>query len=182
MMRFLSVLILAISSNLDVLTIGFAYGIKKVLLRFMPLFIISFITFIGTFISMVLGGLITNIIPKGLPNIIGGFIIIIIGCFGLISCLVNRYKNEEKEVKELSIKQIIILGSILAINNFAIGIGSSIAGFNIILTSFSSFFVCLFFLYLGNRIGNFILFKNVGLLTEVLSNIIMIMLGIFNLL
>lgn len=180
-MYFLSILILIISANLDVLAIGFSYGIKRRYISFLNLFIISFITLIGTLISMSLGSLIEIILPKGVANVIGGFTILVIGCYGLFKALLYNIKNKEKNILNLDYRQVIILGITLANNNFTLGIGSSIAGFGVLITSFSSFLMCFTFFYVGNRIGMYLSSKNVGILTEILSNLIMIILGFFEL-
>lgn len=180
MSYFLFMIILVISANLDVLTLGISYGVRNTKLSLFNITIISLITFLGTLLPMIFAKILSNTFIIKASNIIGNFIIILIGCFGLIKYFCAKEK-EERKLEELNFKKIITLGFILSINNFALSVGFGISGFSTIITSISSLIVCFFFLYTGNLIGTVFNRKSNGHFTELFSNIIIIFCGIFNL-
>ena len=78
-MHFLSAFLFAISANLDNLTIGVAYGIKRIKIEPESNLVIACITAIGTFLSMSLGSLFTEIISTETANLIGSSILVFVG-------------------------------------------------------------------------------------------------------
>lgn len=70
---------ISISSNIDNIGVGLAYGIRGVRIPFISNILIATITGIGTFISMAAGNRIGNFFGGGSSNIISGLLLIIIG-------------------------------------------------------------------------------------------------------
>jgi len=188
----LSILLFAVSSNLDNLVIGVSYGIKRIRVSFVSNLIIALITFIGTLISMFLGKSITYFIPISFASALGSLIIIGIGIFGIINYIRNRKKETEwfatdsekydkNNDKKIEYNEAITLGFALTINNIGLGIGASISGLSILPTALGSFLFSILFLYLGNILGTSFLSNFIGKYAEPIAAIIIIALGIVEL-
>ena len=66
-----------------------------------------------------------------------------------ISGLYKSSEHFDKDMsKEIELKEAVILGGILSINNIGIGIGASVAGLNIFVTSLMSLIFSMFLLSL----------------------------------
>ena len=102
MSSFLFMIILVISANLDVLTLGISYGVRNTRLSLFNITTISLITFLGTLLPMIFAKILSNTFLIKASNIIGNFIIILIGCFGLIKYFCVKEKEERRKLKKQS--------------------------------------------------------------------------------
>ncbi len=84
MSQLLAILGLAVSSNLDTLGVGLAYGTRKFRLPFLSNFVCALIPCIGTYIMMILGAAVRNVISNQLANILGAGIIMAAGAVLII--------------------------------------------------------------------------------------------------
>jgi len=197
-MNILSVILFALSSSSDNLIVGLSYGAKKVKINFMNNFIISFISGIGTFIAMLFGKALLQFIPIKCSNIIGSGILIVLGLCLLINLLrkgnkdksdfqlyENALRNPEiidtNNSKTIESKEAIVLGIVLCLNNIGLGIGASITGLNIFLTSISSLIFSMVFIPIGYCIGEKMLSNKLSKYSEIISISIIIILGIYEL-
>lgn len=200
-MDYIPILLFAVSSSTDNFIIGLSYGIFKIKINIICNLIIAFISCIGTFVSMLIGETIGNYIPSIYSNYLGSILLILLGLYMLTSSLrgknftsnkdkkINCYENfiEHPEIidsnnsKNIEFKESVLLGIILCINNFSLGIGASITGLNIYLTSFSSMIFSIMFIKLGFYIGNRSIPKNLSNCCEIISSLIIILLGIYEL-
>ncbi|MBW9157380.1 sporulation membrane protein YtaF [Clostridium tagluense] len=207
-MNILSVFLFAISSSSDNLIVGLSYGAKKVRINFMNNFIISFISGIGTFLAMLFGRVLLQLIPLKCSNIIGSGILILFGIYLLINWLrkgigikkntekinddiseFQRYENtlrnpeiiDTNNSKTIDFKEAIILGFVLCLNNIGLGIGASITGLNIFMTSISSLVFSLVFIPIGYYIGENVLSDKLSRYSEIISICIIIILGVYEL-
>ena len=207
-MHIIASILLAFSASLDSLIIGIAYGIKKIRIKFSINIIIAFIVTLGTLLSMVLGG----IVIKFICNYIGAILLIVVGLFMTFDFFKeqrNLNKNEintQKENKDIieslhyddilinnktadtdgsgniEVKEAISLALALSVNNFALGLGASMSGISIPLTTIFTFIFSILILILGLKIGNSFLSKIFGKYSGLISAIIIIVMGIFQLL
>lgn len=99
----LTSILFSISSNLDNIVIGIAYGVKKIKINFLSNVLIAFITTFGTFISMFVGNLLINLIPIKFANILGSSIIILLGLYFCIQSTINLYISN-KNIKMIYLK------------------------------------------------------------------------------
>lgn len=209
-MKFISVLLFSISSNLDNLIIGAAYGMRKIKITLLYNFIIAFVTYISTFLAMILGKGICHFLKPSIANILGSCILIFIGIgmiindisktnthkinqqntdFVKINSKTNLHHYEEiledpnkitKELPEyMTIKEVLYLALALALNNVAIGISASITGLNIFFTCSCTFLFSMISIYLGYSLGKKFLSDFLGKYTGIISGIIIIVLGIY---
>ena len=208
-MHIIASILLAFSASLDSL-IGIAYGIKKIRIKFSINIIIAFIVTLGTLLSMVLGAILNKFIPVYICNYIGAILLIVVGLFMTFDFFKeqrNLNKNEintQKENKDIieslhyddilinnktadtdgsgniEVKEAISLA--LSVNNFALGLGASMSGISIPLTTIFTFIFSILILILGLKIGNSFLSKIFGKYSGLISAIIIIVMGIFQLL
>lgn len=207
-MNILSIFLFAISSSSDNLIVGLSYGSKKVRINFINNFMISFISGIGTFLAMLFGRMFLRLIPLKCSNIIGSGILILFAIYLLINWLrkdidskksteeinedtseFQRYENtlrnpeiiDTNGSKTIDFKEAIILGIVLCLNNIGLGIGASITGLNIFITSISSLIFSLVFIPIGYFIGEKVLSDKLSRYSEIISICIIIILGIYEL-
>ena len=82
----------------------------------------------------------------------------------------------------IELKEAISLALALSINNFALGIGGSMSRISITLTTIFTFIFSVFILIIGLKIGNSFLSKICGKYSGLLSALIIIVMGIFQML
>ena len=183
-LHLLSALLFVVSSNADNLIVGLFYGLRKIPIRWLSNFIIAFITSTGTVLSMVLGKSVLLFLPPNLGETLGGLIIVLIGSVSLILFFIKKQsvEKEDSPVRNLTVKESVLLGLALSINNIGLGIGASITGLSVLSTSLFSFLVCLLFLYLGNKIGRSHLSNLIGRFAEPAADLLMICLGLYEIL
>lgn len=190
-MHVLSVFLFAVSSNLDNLTVSIGYGMENIKIKSVSNFIISFISALGTLISMSLGSIFLKFINGNIANDIGSFILIAIGIY---FCL--QFFNESKKYniinnpiladkdnsKVIEPREAFSLAFALTINNFGVGFGASVAGLNILFTSIVTFFMSSLFLEIGDKLGNSVFSKIFGKYSGFISGILIIFIGLYEIL
>lgn len=213
-LRLISVLLFSISSNLDNLIIGAAYGMKKAKITLLYNFIIAMVTYISTFLAMALGKFICYFLSAGVANILGSLILILIGVSMIFSdfrkakavdsiknkqdinsinssqknnicyceeILDNPMKITEEVTESITIKEVFCLALALALNNVAIGVSASITGLSILFTSTCTFIFSMVSVALGYYLGKKFLSDFLGKYTSIISGVIIIVLGIYEL-
>lgn len=199
---FLSALLYSLSSNLDNLVIGIAYGVKKIKIGLISNLIIATVTSIGTLISMSVGKFISGFLPTSLTNMLGAVIIMLLGLYFLIQSILKlipkSYSNSLalKNVDEimdyaeksdsdnsgtLNIKEAFVVSLGLMLNNLGTGLAASITGVNVSITVICTFILSIALLMLGKSIGHNILVSICGKYAPLISGVLLIILGIFEL-
>ncbi|MEQ3337372.1 sporulation membrane protein YtaF [Clostridium butyricum] len=199
---FLSALLYSLSSNLDNLVIGIAYGVKKIKIGLISNLIIATVTSIGTLISMSVGKFISVFLPTSLTNMLGAVIIMLLGLYFLIQSILKlipkSYSNSLalKNVDEimdyaeksdsdnsgtLNIKEAFVVSLGLMLNNLGTGLAASITGVNVSITVICTFILSIALLMLGKSIGHNILGSICGKYAPLISGVLLIILGIFEL-
>ena len=200
-MHILSILFFSISSSSDNFVIGLSYGAKKITINFINNLIVALISCMGTFIAMLFGKMLSSFFYQAHSNIIGSLILILFGLYMLFNSF--RKKADENtdptkhhsyndvlshpeivdkdNSKTIELKESFILGLILCLNNVGLGVGASITGLNIYLTSLSSLIFSIVFIQLGCFIGGRVLSKKLSSYSESISALIILLLGIYEL-
>ncbi|AAK78306.1 putative sporulation protein YtaF [Clostridium acetobutylicum] len=199
MILIFSALLFSISSNLDNVVVGMAYGIKKIKIGLLANLIIAITTSLGTFLSMTVGTYIAKFLSKHTANILGAVIIIILGVYFVIVSIPNLKKNtsskslavkdvtdmvkyaEESDLDnsgDIDIKEAILVALGLTFNNLGTGVAASITGVSIQFTLIFTFTLSIVAILFGEYIGNHILGKFLGKYTPLFSGILFIILGI----
>lgn len=199
-MSFLSILLFVIAASLDILVVSLAYGLKDIKINFSSTLVIASISALGTFISMILGKFLVDLIPVKLGDIIGGLVLLLLGFYSIYSYFKEKkiltshnsennssptfiLENPEVADKDKSgnidFKESLALSLALALNNFGLGIGASISGLNIAFTTISTFIISLIFISLGFYLSKTIKSKNISKNSNLISGIIIIILSLF---
>lgn len=199
MILILSALLFSLSSNLDNVVIGIAYGVKNIKIRILPNLIIAAVTSIGTLLSMSVGKYISIFLPNYIANFLGAAVIIILGAYFLIQSivkLINNTKSKELSLKDITdmveyaensdldksgdinIKEALFVAFGLTFNNLGTGVAASITGVNIPLTVIFTFLLSIFTIMLGDALGNHVFGKLLGKYAPLISGVLLIILGI----
>nr|BDA27727.1 sporulation protein [Clostridium perfringens] len=199
-MSFLSILLFVIAASLDILVVSLAYGLKNIKINFSSTLVIASISALGTFISMILGQFLVDLIPVKLGDIIGGLVLLALGFYSIYSYFKEKkiltshnsennssptfiLENPEVADKDKSgnidFKESLALSLALALNNFGLGIGASISGLNIAFTTISTFIISLIFISLGFYLSKTIKSKNISKNSNLIAGIIIIILSLF---
>lgn len=205
-MHFLSIMFFAISSSSDNFIIGLSYAAKKIKINFINNLVIASISCLGTILAMLFGNIFLVFVKPIYTNILGSFILVLFGLYMLrnafkknqcdCDCVqncenhVNIYNEmlEHPEIvdknnsKTIDFKEAIILGFILSINNIGLGIGASLLGMNIYLTSLTSLVFSIFFIRMGYFIGEKVFSSKLANCAEKISACVIILLGILEVL
>lgn len=177
--------LLALSLNLDSLSIGVSYGLKKIKMPFLALFIIVFMSISSIGLSWYLGSIIFLYISSYFAKFISSILLITFGVTLFIQAKTNiHYQNfkEEVTIKRLKIKSLNIIIDIireplsgdidnsgqidikeaiyigLALSLDALTIGLSLAAYRINIFSFMiiSGALNLAFITIGQLIGQYL--------------------------
>ena len=190
-MSFLSILLFVIAASLDILVVSLAYGLKDIKINFSSTLVITSISALGTFISMILGKFLVDLIPVKLGDIIGGLVLLLLGFYSIYSYFKEKNNSsptfilENPEVADkdksgnIDFKESLALSLALALNNFGLGIGASISGLNIAFTTISTFIISLIFISLGFYLSKTIKSKNISKNSNLIAGIIIIILSLF---
>lgn len=201
-MHILASIVFAFIANIDNFTVGIAYGIKRIKIDIYSNLMIALITGIGTFFSMSIGLIISKNIGVFSSSIIGGVILVSIGIYFIWDSIPkknNRVKDtsteedynnyfqllespEKADVDKsghIDIKEAITLALALSLNNLGLGIGASISGLNIFIITIFTFIFSIITIYIGYILGDSYLSKILGKYATMVSGIVIIILGIY---
>lgn len=156
MSKFLNSIFLSLSTNIDNLSVGITFGTSREF-GFDANLIIAVLSFVSTFVSMLLGAKIAPYVPQSS----GALILFIIGMFMTYSAYYDTENNSNdsdlessstlklKTKSRVSLKEAFILGLGLTFTNFGTGFGGGIAKLdgNKNCLSFFKSFIFLKFLY-----------------------------------
>ncbi|MDR3594689.1 manganese efflux pump [Clostridium sp.] len=195
----LSALLFSLSSNLDNVVVGTAYGLKKIKIGIIANLIIAIITSTGTFLSMSLGVYISKFLPHYIANGFGAGVIIILGGYFVVQSIIKLISNKcSKELAlkditdmieyaeksdldnsgDINIKEAILVAFALTFNNLGTGVAASITGVSIEFTVIFTFVLSILTILLGETIGNNVLGNFLGKYAPLISGILLIILGI----
>ena len=188
-MHILSPLLFTISANTDNFVVGLSYGIKKIKIGLVSNLLIALISLVGTILSMSVGKIIFDFVPENASNLIGSIILILIGSWTIVKPLFKKIRsddvleNPEKVDKDnsssIDAKESVTLAFALTINNVGLGIGASITGLNIVITSSLTFIFSLSMIMIGYVLGSYCLSKVFSKKATIISGLIIIALGIY---
>lgn len=200
-MVLISSFLFAISANIDSFIVGMSYGMKKSNIDLARSTIISLVTLAGTVVSIMMGTQISHFLPASSAQLFGCILLIGLGLYyilkPLLSYFLSKFKKAEVKASEfasgctsekapkaalLTVKEGLFLGLALSINNFGMGIGASITGLKLIPTAVISLLVSVVFLYAGNVIGKTRMPRLSDRTADVISGLILVGLGIYELL
>lgn len=188
-MQFFPALLFGISASLDALIVGITYGIRQIRVRLWQNLLISTITLIGTCISVGLGIWLTPILPPVISQVVGSVILILLGIYYIVKsmmlCFQKYQSGKNLSASEmqpaLSLPEALSLGFALSVNNMGIGLSASVAGLTLGPTAVITLICSVSFLFVGNRLGGCRILKFAGDAADLLSGLLLIGLGLFEL-
>lgn len=137
-------LLLAFSLSVDALGIGLSYGLRHIRFPFVSLLLLALETFLAMEVFLMVGRLLAAVIPAGPAKLIStGFLLL----FGVWLCLQGMGQRNGKEDSPLHTpslcdkdasfsiepKEALLLGLLLSMDSFAIGISSAASGMDVSL-------------------------------------------------
>lgn len=203
-MHIISIILLGVAANLDNLGIGLSYGIRKIKVPLSSNLIIAVISGIATVLSATGGHLITHLLPAKASNIFGGAIVVLVGLGVIISykraCGKNssvdkiNYKTKVSNLKiivqkpqkadldysgHISFEEAILLGSALAVNCLATGLGAGLTGLNVAGLAWSVTLFSLLTIITGVQIGKRFASLLFGDRAPLVAGVILIIIGLY---
>ncbi|QPJ85951.1 sporulation membrane protein YtaF [Sarcina sp. JB2] len=200
-MNLLATILFVLSASFDVFVVAMSYGFKNIKIKPSINFVISFISSLGTFISMEIGLALTNIIPLSIVNILGSIIMLLLGLYCLLDYRKVLKKSTNHKDRNLNIsspivilekpeiadtnksgtiefKESILLSIALALNNVGLGIGASIAGLHVTLTTIVTLIITIILIPLGFLCSKKLLNTWIGKSGSLISGILLIILAV----
>lgn len=209
-MQILAILVIALSSNLDNLGVGLAYGARRTYLPLVSNLLIAAITSCGTLVSMVFGRNVAVLASnQQLASDIGAGIIVAMGVYFLIQslrknrkalsgsraerrtsrgilfwlCWVGRLSRRPTPVDKNSIdlSEASILGLALTLNNLPNGFAAGLLGLSPALTTTAVFVLSMLILWLGIWAGSRFVAQFLGSKSALVAGIMLVVLGLYEL-
>lgn len=210
MIFYMNLLSIVIAVSLDGLGVGIAYGMRKIRISFLALFVIMLCSGVIVLTSMFLGHFLRLFISPTVTSMLGSFILIALGLFVLCTLLrtstkesyhVNendKYKQKGKishfkavildphhadkdESGSISATEAVVLGTALALDAFGAGLGAAMLGYSPIVTSVLIASMSGVFVFTGINIGYFLSKSKVLTKLTFLPPVLLICIGIYNL-
>jgi putative sporulation protein YtaF len=199
-MHWFTVLFIGIAANLDNLGIGVSYSLKSTKIPLVSNLLIAVVSMVAAYISITAGTLISQYISLSIANYAGGILLILLGLKCIIDCIkqekekshvfVQSNSNLSKVIREpdrldlnndkiISWKESVLLGSALAINCLAIGFGAGITGVSPLYATFSVGLFSVLTIAFGSSVGSKLSGTRVGKYSNIVSGIILILIGIY---
>ncbi|MBT2218182.1 sporulation membrane protein YtaF [Virgibacillus dakarensis] len=205
MLFYTGLFFLVIAVSLDGFGVGIAYGMRRIRVPLIALFIIMLCSGVIVLTSMTIGSMITSYISAYTAKIIGGLILVSIGIFCLWNVLrsrtddavdpsensvsqLNQFKSVLKEPQQadldqsgvISIQEAILLGFALALDAFGAGLGAAMLGYSPLVTASLVAFMSGILVFGGIHIGIFLSNSKWMKKMTLLPPFLLIALGIYN--
>lgn len=177
-------------ATIDVLIIGMSYSLKNININLWFNILIGIISGFGTYLSMLAGNYLSLFVNLKFTNILAGSILLILGIKMFKDIFDNNnnsntieYLKENPEIIDINksgtieIFEVCILALALTINNVGVGISASLAGINIYLITGLSIISSVLFLFIGQFIGRVFYKGSISHYLEIISSIIILVLG-----
>lgn len=160
----LSAVLVALVSNLDNLAAGLAFGLRDRRVAATPNAVIAGMTMAGTAAAMTSGEGLSSLMPPSTASAVGASIIIAIGVGSILSsplllsgpARVRHLAGDEGDhaVRErVSLREALVLGVALSLNNVASGVGAGVAGVSPLATTLLAGAFSLLCVGGGSRLG-----------------------------
>lgn len=189
-MFWVTIVLFAAAACADSFVIGFNYGVKGVRISAIANSFLSLICFVGTFLSMLLGRFAGYYLDPAATDALGGLIFILLGLWMLKSSLSApklqrraRVYSENPELVDkdqsrvIELRESLLIGLILCLNNIGLGIGAGMAHISMIMASLVSALFSFIFIWSGCAIGKRITSRWCSRFLEVVAAMLIVVLG-----
>jgi putative Mn2+ efflux pump MntP len=157
--RVASVLLFGLAANTDNLTVGAAYGVKGRHIGIGENLLIACVTTAVTLIAMVFGRQVRTLLPSGLPDLLGGGLLIGFAGWNFYAERTGGGGNPLLPMSrfvdrsEVGLRGCLFLSAALSINNFGLAIAGGIGGVGYVPTALSIFAFSVAMLAFGQTAG-----------------------------
>ncbi len=188
-MGILMIVFLTLAATADSFIIAFNYGIKKVIISNSSNFFISILCLCGTLLSMFIGKTLGGLVSVHLADIIGSIVLIGLAVYMLYNTF-HTGKNETQpytkdpsavdkdDSKVIELRESLLIGILLSINNMGMGIGAGIAGMPVSITPVICAAASFIFIKIGCVFGRHITSLKLSKVLEIISAVLVLLLGI----
>ncbi|MEJ6949781.1 manganese efflux pump [Natronospora cellulosivora (SeqCode)] len=178
-------MLLAVSSNLNDLTVGFSYGLNEGKIPWKGIAIIAIISGLTMAIGLLLGTLLSPFLLDGIEKYISAFVFASFGIWFVYQGLTNEinYKFIKKYTilcKRISLLSLITMGLALGLDSMALGFSGGLGNYPIVLTSLLTSLFSFLFLCIGIHLGSK-LSKWLSGYSNIIAGIILIVIAILEL-
>ncbi|MGB8451793.1 MAG: hypothetical protein WCD89_05610 [Anaerocolumna sp.] len=188
-MGMLMIVFLTLAATADSFIIAFNYSIKKVIISNSSNLFISLLCLCGTLISMFIGKNLGGFIPVYLADILGSIILVCLAIYMLYNALYSGGNEihqvtqdpaaiDKDDSKVIEIRESLLIGILLSINNMGMGIGAGIAGMSISITPIICAAASFIFIKTGCVFGRTITSPKLSKSLEIISAVLVLLLGI----
>lgn len=189
MISWFSILALAAAASMDCFVIGLNYGVKGVRIGNASNLFIALVCFAGTFCSMLAGHALSRFLGGQRVEAVGGALLLVLGLWMLKSALFPRRKKTRRHYSEnpeivdkdssqvIELRESLLIGLLLCVNNVGIGIGGGITGNHVVATPAACAVFSAAFIQLGCGLGGRIRNRRVSKVLEMLSALLILLLG-----
>lgn len=188
-MTWFSILTLAAGASMDCVIIGFNYGVKGVRIGNGSNLFMAAVCFLGTFLSMLLGRLAGRFLDPAWGGVAGGLLFTCLGLWMLRGALfprpqaARRRYSENPEIVDrdashvIELRESLLIGLLLCVNNIGIGIGGGIAGIPILAAPAACAVFSFLFTKAGCLLGDRVESRRISRALEVASALLILLLG-----
>ncbi|MGG1677663.1 sporulation membrane protein YtaF [Neobacillus sp. NRS-1170] len=185
MVQLFSLLILAFALSLDSFSVGFTYGLRKMVMPLKSIIIIATCSAVSLLIAISIGHGLERVLSPRITASLGGFILIALGAGVLYQFFRPEKEKEilkhEKTIVNFEIRSLgiainilkkpmsadfdqsgtitgieaLMLGLALSLDSFGAGIGAAMLGFSPLILSFTVAIMSSLFVLLGIKSGTF---------------------------
>lgn len=205
MLFYASLLFLVIAVSLDGFGVGITYGMRKINVPLFALCIIMFCSGVVVLLSMTIGNILNAFISPYTAQIIGGCILILLGCFSLMNIIRSHKNKVDKDANSagkinqfktilsapskadldssgaISSGEALFLGIALAMDAFGAGLAAAIIGYSPILTAVLIAFMSGLLVFCGMKLGMALSHNKQMQKMSFIPPFLLIALGIYNL-
>ena len=179
MEQFFSIIILCFSANIDTLILSATTAAANKKFTIQHILCIAIISTFGTWVSLMVGNLFSDLLPTWLPDKIGAALLILIGVWMLVDSILHT--NQPQRTREMSLQSSIFLAIALTVNNAGIGFAAGVAGLSTALATAVTFIITILCFILGNLLGKHISQKLLGKYSSILSALVLTGIGCYEL-
>ncbi len=101
-MGLVNIVFIAIALNIDALSAGISYGIRRIKIPFSSILIISIISMVAISLSMLSGQFLTVFLPETFTQLAGGIILIILGSWAMYQFFKELDNGKDEPIPEES--------------------------------------------------------------------------------
>lgn len=190
-MFWITIVLFAVAACADSFVIGFNYGVKGVRISSIANSFLSLICLVGTFLSMLLGKFCGHYLNPFVTDALSGLIFVLLGLWMLKGVLhtpkLQRRTREYSENPELvdkdqssviELRESLLIGLILCLNNIGLGIGAGMANISMIMAPLFSALFSFIFIWSGCAIGKRITSRWCSKVLEIVAAMLIVALGI----